>query len=31
MPALVITREQVDEGLGILEATLEETVKKFDL
>ena len=31
MPALVITREQVDEGLGILEATLEETVKKFNL
>ena len=31
MPALVITREQVDEGLSILEATLEETVKKFDL
>jgi len=31
MPALVITREQVDEGLDILEATLEETVKKFDL
>ena len=31
MPALVITPEQVDEGLGILEATLEETVKKFGL
>jgi taurine--2-oxoglutarate transaminase len=31
MPALVITREQVDEGLGILEATLEDTTRKFHL
>ena len=31
MPALVITKEQVDEGLGILESTLMETVQKFDL
>jgi len=31
MPALIITREQVDEGLGILEATLEETTRKFHL
>ena len=31
MPALVITREEVDEGLGILEATLEETTRKFHL
>ena len=31
MPALVITRDEVDEGLGILEATLEETTRKFHL
>ena len=31
MPALIITEEQVDEGLNILENTLEETIKKFDL
>ncbi len=31
MPALIITKEQIDEGLGILEQTLNETVKKFDL
>jgi len=31
MPALIITKEQIDEGLGILEQTLDETVKKFDL
>jgi 4-aminobutyrate aminotransferase-like enzyme len=31
MPALIITKEQIDEGLGILEQTLGETMKKFDL
>ena len=31
MPALIITKEQVDEGLQILEQTLTETMKKFDL
>jgi taurine--2-oxoglutarate transaminase len=31
MPALIITKEQIDEGLGILEQTLNETIKKFDL
>jgi taurine--2-oxoglutarate transaminase len=31
MPALVITEEQVDEGLTLLEQTLTETMIKFDL
>jgi len=31
MPYLIITKEQVDEGLGILEKTLGEVAKKFDL
>jgi taurine--2-oxoglutarate transaminase len=31
MPALIITKEQVDEGLKVLEMTLEETMKKFNL
>jgi taurine--2-oxoglutarate transaminase len=31
MPALIITKEQIDEGLRLLEQTLEETVKKFGL
>lgn len=31
MPALIITREQVDEGLELLEKTLEETIKKFSI
>jgi len=31
MPALIITKEEIDEGLGILEQTLNETAKKFDL
>ena len=31
MPALIITEEQIDEGLEILEVTLGETIKKFDL
>lgn len=31
MPYLIITKEQVDEGLTILEETLIETVKKFEL
>jgi taurine--2-oxoglutarate transaminase len=31
MPYLIITKEQIDEGLAILEKTLLETVKKFDL
>jgi len=31
MPALIITKEQIDEGLGILEKTLNETIKKFGL
>ncbi len=31
MPALIITEEQVDEGLMVLEETLGETIKKFDL
>lgn len=31
MPALVITKDEVDEGLKILEKTLEETEKKFNL
>ncbi|MGD2201341.1 MAG: aspartate aminotransferase family protein [Candidatus Bathyarchaeota archaeon] len=30
MPYLIITREQVDEGLKLLEETIEETCKKFD-
>jgi taurine--2-oxoglutarate transaminase len=31
MPALIITEEQIDSGLKILEKTLEETRKKFNL
>jgi taurine--2-oxoglutarate transaminase len=31
MPALIITKEQIDEGLGILEQTFNETIKKFNL
>ncbi|MCW4050262.1 MAG: aspartate aminotransferase family protein [Candidatus Bathyarchaeota archaeon] len=31
MPALVITKDQVDEGLQVLEQTLTETMIKFDL
>jgi taurine--2-oxoglutarate transaminase len=31
MPALIITKEQIDEGLRLLEQTLEETIKKFGL
>jgi taurine--2-oxoglutarate transaminase len=31
MPALIITEKQVDDGLRVLEKTLEETMKKFDL
>lgn len=31
MPALIINEEQIDEGLGILEETLEETMDKFNL
>ncbi len=31
MPALIITKEQIDEGLKVLEHTLNETVKKFGL
>ena len=31
MPALIITKEEVDEGLQILEQTLTETMMKFDL
>lgn len=31
MPYLIITKEQIDEGLVILEKTLQETVDKFDL
>ncbi len=31
MPALIIAKDQIDEGLGILEQTLNETAKKFDL
>jgi len=31
MPSLIITKEQVDEGLKILEDTIAETVKKFSL
>jgi len=31
MPYLIITKEQVDEGLKLLEETIEETSKKFDL
>jgi len=31
MPALIITKEQVDEGLKVLEKTLMETVTKFNL
>jgi taurine--2-oxoglutarate transaminase len=31
MPALVITKEQVDEGLQVLEQTLTETMIKFNL
>ena len=29
MPYLIITEEQVDEGLKLLEETIEETAKKF--
>ncbi len=31
MPALIITKEQIDEGLNILENTMKQTIKKFDL
>jgi taurine--2-oxoglutarate transaminase len=31
MPSLIITKEQVDEGLRILEETIAETSKKFGL
>ena len=31
MPYLIITREQVDDGLKILERTIEDMSKKFDL
>ena len=31
MPALIITKEQIDEGLKLLEQTLDETIKKFGL
>ena len=31
MPYLIITKEQVDEGLKTLEQTIEDTAKKFDL
>jgi taurine--2-oxoglutarate transaminase len=31
MPALIITKEQIDEGLTLLERTLNETIKKFGL
>ncbi len=31
MPPLIITKEQIDEGLKILEEALEEMEKKFDL
>ena len=31
MPYLIITKEQVDEGLKLLEETIEETAKKFGL
>jgi len=31
MPYLIITKEQVDEGLKILEQTIEDMAKKFDL
>jgi taurine--2-oxoglutarate transaminase len=31
MPALVITKQQIDEGLQILERTLTQTMIKFDL
>jgi 4-aminobutyrate aminotransferase-like enzyme len=30
MPYLIITEDQVDEGLKLLEETIEETCKKFD-
>ena len=29
MPYLIITEEQVDEGLQLLEETIKETAKKF--
>ncbi len=29
MPYLIITEEQVDEGLRLLEETIEKTYKKF--
>jgi taurine--2-oxoglutarate transaminase len=31
MPYLIITKEQVDEGLKILEETIKDTAKRFDL
>jgi 4-aminobutyrate aminotransferase-like enzyme len=31
MPSLIITKDQLDEGLKILEETIAETSKKFDL
>jgi len=31
MPYLIITKEQVDEGLKLLEEAIEETSKKFDI
>ncbi|MBN2335681.1 aminotransferase class III-fold pyridoxal phosphate-dependent enzyme, partial [Candidatus Bathyarchaeota archaeon] len=31
MPALIITKDQIDEGLGLLEKTLNETTEKFGL
>ena len=30
MPYLIITKEQFDEGLKLLEETIAETCKKFD-
>jgi adenosylmethionine-8-amino-7-oxononanoate aminotransferase len=31
MPALIITKEQIDEELNILEKTLKKTIKKIKL
>jgi len=31
VPALIISKEQIDEGLKILESSLEDTIQKFDL
>ena len=31
LPSLIITKEQMDEGLRLLEKTIEQTMKKFGL